>query len=188
MPRQATQIRDAAPEDADELLGLWALVGNGENSTRAREDAERALANMAAEPDVRMVVAEIEDRIVGSIHLSRSSISPLVLEPAVHTSFLIVLPEYRRHGVAHALLEAAVSWAEEKDIDQVTAITDGNRETNRFFARLGLVTFANVRHSGTGALRKKLSTERSRVTGGSNRHLIEVLAQRRSMRRRQASD
>ena len=95
---------------------------------------------MAAEPDVRMVVAEIEDRIVGSIHLSRSSISPLVLEPAVHTSFLIVLPEYRRHGVAHALLEAAVSWAEEKDIDQVTAITDGNRDTNRFFARLGLVT------------------------------------------------
>jgi hypothetical protein len=44
-----------------------------------------------------------------------------------------------------------------------------------------------VRHSATGALRKKLSTERSRVTGGGNRHLIEVLAQRRSMRRRQAS-
>ena len=84
----------------------------------------------------------------------------------MHTSFLVVLPEFRRHGVAHALLEAAVSWAEEKDIDQVTAITDGNRDTNRFFARLGLVTFANVRHSGTGALRKKLSTERSRVTGG----------------------
>ena len=60
----------------------------------------------------------------------------------MHTSFLLVLPEYRRHGVAHALLEAAVSWAEEKDIDQVTAITDGNRDTNRFFARLGLVTFA----------------------------------------------
>ena len=188
MPRQGALLRDAGPEDAEELLRLWASVGNGESSPRAREDAEQSLANVAADPDARMVVAETQGSVVGAVYLNRGPISPLTLEPAVHTSFLVVLPEHRRHGVAHALLETAVTWAEEKDIGQVTAITDGNRDTNRFFARLGLVTFANVRHSATGALRKKLSTERSRVTGSGNRHLIEVLAQRRSMRRRQASD
>ena len=186
MPRQGALLRDAGPEDADDLLRLWASVGNGENSPRAREDAEQSLANLAADPDARMVLAETEGSVVGAIHLSRGPISPLVLEPAVHTSFLVVLPEHRRHGVAHALLEAAVTWAEEKDIGQVTAITDGNRDTNRFFARLGLAAMATVRHTSTVALRKHLSAERSRVSG-SNRHLVEVLAQRRSMRRRQSA-
>lgn len=185
MPRQAALLRDAGPEDAEELLRLWASVGNGENSPRAREDAEQSLANLAADPDARMVVAETEGSVVGAIHLSRGPISPLVLEPAVHTSFLVVLPEHRRHGVAHALLETAVTWAEEKDISQVTAITDGNRDTNRFFARLGLSTLGNVRHSHTAGLRKKLAVERAR--GGGNRHLVEVLSQRRSMRRRQGA-
>jgi GNAT superfamily N-acetyltransferase len=103
----------------------------------------------------------------------------------VHTSFLLVQPEYRKHGFGHALMEAALTWAEEKDINEVTAITDGNRDTNRFFARLGLSTLGTIRHSSVVSLRKKLSVERGRA--GGNRHLVEVLAQRRSMRRRQGS-
>ena len=86
----------------------------------------------------------------------------------MHTSFLLVLPEFRRHGVGHALLEAAVSWAEEKDIDQVTAITDGNRDTNRFFARLGLVTFAQRAPLGDrGAAQEALRPSAAAVTGGA---------------------
>jgi hypothetical protein len=82
-------------------------------------------------------------------------------------------------------MDSAVSWAEEKDIQSVTAITDADRDTNRFFARMGLAGSATVRHASTPALRKKLSVARSRVGAGGNRHLVEVLAQRRSMRRRQ---
>ena len=51
---------------------------------------------------------------------------------------------------------------------------------------MGLASTANVRQAGTAALRKKLSADRSRIAVGGNRHLIEVLAQRRSMRRRQS--
>ena len=93
--------------------------------------------------------------------LSRGPLWPLALEPAVHTSFLLVLPQFRRHGYGHALMEAAVTWAEEKDIAQITVVTDGNRDTNRFFARLGLGTLGNVRHAHTAALRKKLAAERA---------------------------
>lgn len=187
MPRQAPQIREAGPQDAAELLELWAVVSCANPTTpRAQVDAERALANVAADPDQRLLVTEVEGRIVAAMQLSRSSLSPLVLESVVHTSFLLVLPQFRRHGHAHALLDAALSWAEEKDINDVTALTDGNRETNRFFARLGLATVGNVRHSSVTSLRKKLATERGHHVG--NRHLVEVLAQRRSMRRRQALD
>ena len=97
-----------------------------------------------------------------------------------------VFGDYRKHGYGHALLEAAVTWAEEKGVDQVTAITDGNRDNNRFLARLGLATLGTVRISSTAGLRKKLAGDRGRpAASGSNRHLVEVLAHRRSMRRLQ---
>ena len=187
MPRQAPQIRDAVPEDAERLLRLWAeTTRTGEGTEQARRDAEQSLANLAANPDERLLVAECDERLVAALHLQRGPISPLSLDTAVHTSYLVVLPAYRRHGYAHALMDAAVTWAEEKDVEQVSAFTDGNRETNRFFARLGLQTVATVRLVSTPALRKKLSVERARPGAGTNRHLVEVLAQRRSARRRQA--
>jgi N-acetylglutamate synthase-like GNAT family acetyltransferase len=188
MPRQAPNIRDAGPQDAAELLGLWAAITRrAESFLRAHKDAELALANIAVDPDQRLIVAESEGRVVAAMNLSRRPVSPLTLESVVHTSSLVVLPEFRRHGYGHALMDAALAWAEEKDIDELTVITDGNRETNRFFARLGLSTFGTLRHSSAVSLRKKLSVERGRV-GAGNRHLIEVLAKRRTMRRRQASD
>lgn len=185
MPRQAAHIREATPDDADELLMLWAATHEGDASIRETQDAKRALANLAAHPDERLLVVECETHIVAAMQLSRGPVSPLSLDSVVHTSFLVVAPEQRRHGYAHALMEAAVSWAEEKDIAQITTFTDGNRDTNRFFARLGLTTLATVRSAPTSVLLKKLAADRGRATGKGNRHLVEVLAQRRSMRRRQ---
>ena len=188
MSRLAPHIRDAGPDDAAELLQLWAEAArSGGNSLRAQDDAERALANLAAASDERLLVAESDGRIVAAMKLSRGPISPLVLDSVVHTSFLLVLPKFRRHGFGRALMEAAVSWAEEKDVHELTVVTDGNRETNRFFARLGLTTLGTVRHSSVPGVRKKLSVEGRHRRAGSNRHLVEVLAQRRSARRRQGS-
>jgi GNAT superfamily N-acetyltransferase len=187
MARVAPQIRDAGPEDAAQLLNLWAeTTRDGESSVRALADAEQALASVAGNPDERLLVAEVDGAIVAAVQLTQGPLSPLVRDYVVHTSYLLVQPGLRRHGYGHALMEAAVSWAEEKGIAQMTAFTDGNRDTNRFFARLGLAAMATVRHTSTVSLRKHLSAERSRVSG-SNRHLVEVLAQRRSMRRRQSA-
>ena len=81
--------------------------------------------------------------------------------------------------------DAAVPWAGEKGGEQRAPSTDGGGEPNRFLARLGLGTVATVRLASTAALRKKLSVDRVRGATGSNRHLVEVLAQRRTARRRQ---
>lgn len=184
MGRQPVHIRDATPADAEALLSLWSrTTRHADSSPRALRDAERALANLAVDPDERLLVATVRQRVVGALQLRRGPVSPLVLDSAVHTSFLLVEPEHRKHGLGRALMEAAVLWAEEKDVHQITAITDTNRDTNRFFVRLGMSTLATVRSAPTAGLRKKLSSERARPDG--NRHLGEVLAQRRSMRRRQ---
>lgn len=186
MPRLAPVVREATPADADLLLRLWAeATRTGEPGEQARRDAAQALANSAADPDEQLLVAACDERIVAALYLSRGPISPLSLDQAVHTSYLVVSPGYRRHGYGHALMDAAVAWAEEKGVEQVSAFTDGTRETNRFLARLGLGTVATVRLASTAALRKKLSVERVRSAPGGNRHLVEVLAQRRTARRRQ---
>lgn len=189
MARQALLIREAAPGDVDGLIRLFTEAGNGaENPAGLVEEAPTAIAHMAASPDERLLVAEQEDQLVAAMHLRRGPISPLHSDSVIHTSFLLVLPDFRRHGCAHALLEAAVAWAEEKDVAHITAVTGSNsRETNRFLARLGLSTVATVRAVPTASLRKRLMAAR-RHPAPSGRHLGTVLAQRRSMRRRESPE
>jgi GNAT superfamily N-acetyltransferase len=188
MSRCALEIRDARPEDVTELLRLWAHDRRGLDGDTPRpvDEATRALAQIAADADERMLVGFVDDRLVASVHLRRAPLSPLHAESAVHTSYLQVHPDHRRRGYARALLDAAVEWAEEKDVTHITAITTSNsRDTNRFLARLGLGTAATIRIASTASMRRKLTPEVIR-TQDARRQLGRVLAQRRSVQRRLA--
>lgn len=181
MSRGGLEIRDARPDDVDVLLALWAQwgLGMGQASRPSPEEARLALAQLAADPDGRLIVGEQAGEVVCCLHLRRAPMTPLHTETVLHTSYLLVSPVHRKHGYAHALLEAAVAWAEEKDIEHVTAFTSSDRESNRFLARLGLMDVATIRASTTSALRHRLTPSRLRATPTRMR----VLAQRRSMRR-----
>lgn len=186
MSRCALEIRDARPEDVVGLLQLWAHDRRsvGEDTPRPVDEATRALAQIGADPDERMLVGLSEGRLVASVHLRRAPLSPLHTETAVHTSYLHVHPEHRRRGYARALLDAALTWAEEKDVSHITAITTSNsRDTNRFLARLGLGTAATIRIASTAVMRRKLTPEVIR-SQDARRQLGRVLAQRRSIQRR----
>lgn len=186
MSRCALEIRDARPEDVTGLLALWAHAGRTEQATpRPIEESTRALAQIAADADERMLVGLLDDQVVAAVHLRRAPLSPLHTETAIHTSYLLVLPEHRRHGYARALLDAALTWAEEKDVSHITAITTSNsRDTNRFLARLGLGTAATIRIASTAVMRHKLTPEVIRANDPRRRQLGRVLAQRRSLQRR----
>jgi len=186
MSRCALAIRDARPEDVTDLLRLWAHDSRSPESTTVRpvDEAARALAQIAADPDERMLVGYVAEQLVASVHLRRGPLSPLHTEAAVHTSYLHVHPEHRRRGYARALLDAALTWAEEKDVAHITAITTSNsRDTNRFLARLGLGTAATIRLASTATMRRKLTPEVIR-SQEARRQLGRVLAQRRSIQRR----
>jgi GNAT superfamily N-acetyltransferase len=187
MSRPFLELREAAPDDAAQLVQLWSTAGRTGEAVHPHsiEDAQRALAQMAGNPDERLVVGMHEGRVVAALHMKRAPFTPIHTEQIVHTSYLLVCPEFRRHGYGRALLDAAAAWAEEKDVRHVSAITaSGLRETNRFLARLGLGTVATVRVSTTAGLRKRLSPDRGLRPTPANRHLGEVLAARRSMKRR----
>ncbi|HWU31536.1 MAG TPA: GNAT family N-acetyltransferase [Marmoricola sp.] len=183
MARTPLTVRDAVVADAEELVQMWATLGSGVLSPSAQEEAERAVARVRESLTERLVVVEIDGRVAAAIHLRRSPMSPLHTQEVVHTSFLLVLPEHRRHGYARVLLDVAVTWAEELGLDYVTALTtSASREANRFMARLGLASTATLRIAPATLLRAKLSP--AARNGATTPR--QVLAQRRSLRRRQA--
>jgi N-acetylglutamate synthase-like GNAT family acetyltransferase len=183
-------VRDAEPEDVHALRELLAQVAIRGHDDPRLEDEMQAIANVALDPDQRLVVAVTEEDVVGVAHLVRAALSPLQSETAVHVLHLNVREDHRRHGIGHALLEATVTWAEEKDSSHViVAATASSRDTNRFMARLGLGQAALMRVASVASLRSRLPIETpaaARVGSRSHRSVGQVLAQRRSLRRAQA--
>jgi GNAT superfamily N-acetyltransferase len=175
------------------LLTIWGDLRRGVErhaTPPAEVEAASAIARVAADPDTRLIVGTIHDVVVGATYLVRAPLSPIHSEHAVHMTHLHVLNRHRRHGVGKALVEAAVSWAEEKETPNLLAAASvHSRDANRFMARLGLTQLATVRASSVPALRAKLPVEPpagAMVTSRNHRSVGQVLAQRRLQRRAQS--
>jgi GNAT superfamily N-acetyltransferase len=188
MTRGAVVVRDAVPADADALCAIWADFTSEapgrvrENSSR--EDVQRAVRRLEAEPSERLVVGVVDDVPVGVAHLRRSSISPIHDEDAIHVSYLHVLSRHRRRGVGRSLLETAADWADEKDSTHIMAAVPANaRESNRFLARLGMSQVAVVRAVSVAGLRAKIGAPIAAVPAATN-----VVATRKLMRRSRHRD
>lgn len=188
MVRCPAHVRDARPDDASALVEVWAALTATAGSPVA--EAAAAAVRIAADPDQRLLVGLVDGRLVGAVHLVRAPLSPIHAEQAVHLSHLHVLEGYRRHGVGKALLEAAVSWAEETHTEHVLAAASvSDREANRFMTRLGLTQVAVLRGATVSALRGKLPLQApaaALVGHRSTRGVGQVLARRRSLRRAQS--
>jgi N-acetylglutamate synthase-like GNAT family acetyltransferase len=187
--RCPVQVRDAEPHDVDALHRLLATVSSRPADESWQVEGAAALARLGLDPDQRLLVAVADEQVVGVVHLVRAPVSPLQTETAIHVLQISVLDEHRRHGIGHALMEATVSWAEEKDSTHVVAAASaGSRDTNRFMARLGLGQVAVMRIASVSTLRAKLPVEppaAARVGTRSSRSVGQVLAHRRSLRRAQ---
>lgn len=190
MARCPVTVRDAEPEDVHALRELLTTVTIRGHEEPRLEDELTAIANVALDPEQRLIVAETDGDVVGVAHLKRATLSPLQTETAVYVLHLNVREDQRRHGIGHALLEATVTWAEDKDSGHViVAATAASRDTNRFMARLGLGQAALMRVATVASLRSRLPVETpaaARVGSRNHRTVGQVLAQRRSLRRAQA--
>ena len=192
MFRNPVQVRDARPDDARTLLDIWAGVSRRTHApvapAEAEAEAEASVARIVADPDERLVVAVVNDVVVGAVHLRRAWLSPVHNESAVQVSHLQVLETWQRRGVGRALMEAAVSWAEDKDTGHIFAAASAtSRDANRFLARLGLTQLAVVRSAPVAAVRSRLPVEAAacaHMPGSRPSRVVgQVLARRRSARR-----
>lgn len=122
--------------------------------------AQRLLADTEVDPAARLVVARLDDEVVGMAHLSAQPFAPRHSAVAVHVDYLHVRPGSRRAGVGRALLGAAVAYADEVGAEHVVAnVAPSLREANRFYARLGFGPVFVRRMVTVGVLRRRLASE-----------------------------
>ena len=185
--RSPVHLRTARDADAGILVDLWADVLRRADRSQQVDDVRHVIDRVSAMPEERIVVAEVDGDVVGAVHLRATTLSPLNLERVVHVSSPHVLPDYRRHGIGSALIQAAVEFADELGIAHVgTAVATGLRESNRFMARLALGPAATLRVAATATVKNRLrASHRPMLARGGPRQLTHVLAARRSLRRRQ---
>lgn len=186
MSRSLVSLRSAVASDAELLSELWADVLRRADRTEQVEDLRAVVVRATDNPTERLVVAEYDGAVAGAVHLRVTTLSPLNLEMVVQAISPHVFPQFRRRGVGRALMDAAVSYAEETGIGHVaTAAASASRDANRFMARLALGPQATLRVATTHAVRSKLNAQRPTVARTSGRQLTQVVAARRSMRRSQ---
>jgi GNAT superfamily N-acetyltransferase len=181
MTRAPVTVRDVEVDDAEALQAIWEDFAVEPNrATRVQtslEQIRRAIGRLHAEPAERLLLAVVDNTPVGVAHLRRGPLSPIHEEDAVHVGYLHVLSGHRRRGVGRHLLDAAATWAEEKETTHIVAsVAATARDANRFLARLGLSQVAVVRAASVAQLRSKLTMSGAK-TPASN-----VVAVRRLMR------
>jgi ribosomal protein S18 acetylase RimI-like enzyme len=197
VPRAALTVRHAVPDDTPALLTLWRTTGFASTADALRgadhQQATEAVAAVADDPRSRIVVAELEGRLVGAVFLRRVAMSPLVDAEQLSMTHLQVDPTVARRGIGTALVQAAVDWAEQQQLESVLTYSQvDDRPANRFLARLGLGQVGTVRSGPVATIRAALPSDagaaqragrrRSRTPGAAG----PVVAARRSQRRLRA--
>ena len=182
--RSPVSLRPAHDGDAEALVELWESVMRKVDREEMVADARRIISESGDDPTCCVVVAELDGVIAGSVFLRSTTVTPVNLEPVVQAIHPHVAPRFQGRGVGRALIEAAVTYAEERGIGHVaSAAMAGSRDANRFMARLALGPMATLRLAPTSAVRAKLAAH---GPGGraSTRQLSQVIAARRTLRRR----
>lgn len=188
-------LRDATREDAAALVTLWtecAGASKDEGSEAFTQqslwrepglaEAESALELTLGRPEKRVIVAVVDDEIVGATVCDISTITPINLTRILLVTEIQVSPRYRRKSVASTLLSAAASYGEDKNCEIVVAsIPAHSREPHRYLTKIGFNQIAVLRAIQSSKLRARLTTKatNSRDTG-------KLIAVRRTLRRRQS--
>lgn len=126
-------IRDARPPDAEALTRLVGQLGYPTSAEAVGRRVER-LASSEAD---RLVVAEVEGKVVGlaSVHIS---LSVEYDEPAAKLSAIVVDEEHRRRGVGEALVAAMEAEARARGCCLIFLTTAERREdAHAFYSRIG---------------------------------------------------
>lgn len=163
MPRTPVSTRPAAMADVPLLVGLWGELSHvGARAERAVNpmavpDVSARLAEAIVSDDCRVIVAVADDQVAGMAVIREMRPDPLSLHRVVQVSHVVVASGKRRRGVGHALLAAAADFADERQIEHVSAgVYPSLRDVSRFYARLGFAPVMVHRVAPVGMLRRRL--------------------------------
>lgn len=126
-------VRDARAADADDIARLLEQLGypSGASAVQAR------LERLAIVGD-RVVVAEVDGRAVGVVHLQ---VSPALERerPVAKMGALVVDDAHRGQGIGRALVQAVEDEAQARGCELLFVTTSESREdAHAFYERIGL--------------------------------------------------
>jgi GNAT superfamily N-acetyltransferase len=166
VPRSPVLTRTASLADVPSLAALWRELrqvgGRAERAVNpvAIPDIEQRLAASIQDADCRVVLASADGQPAGMTVLRVSCPDPLSSSQVVQVVHVIVADGKRRRGVGHALVAAAADFAEERQIEHLTAgMYPSLRDASRFYARLGFAPVLVQRVAPVTAVRRRLGAD-----------------------------
>jgi ribosomal protein S18 acetylase RimI-like enzyme len=124
--------RDARPSD---VSAVHRLIGQLADS--ADEAAFRArFENVLATDGHRIIVAEVEGKVVGVLHMFER---PALEKPCeLMVQALVVDSEARSSGVGETLMREAEAWAQNRKLPSVSLYSrDDRKRAHAFYERIG---------------------------------------------------
>lgn len=130
------QIRKMLIADYDEIYALWmSCVGMGLNSL---DDSKDGIAKFLERNPETCFVATIDEKIVGVIMVGTDGRRGYIYHTAVH-------PDFRKQGIAKALVNTALSAVERLGIGKVALIVFGrNQVGNEFWESMGFTARQDI--------------------------------------------
>ena len=105
-------IRECCLEEADALLALWRVAGTSPSVTDTIADIRGAIESSAS-----VLVAEVDQRIVGSLIATFDGWRGNMYRIAVH-------PDYRRRGIGRALVKEGEKCLAKLGVKRITALAE----------------------------------------------------------------
>ncbi|MDE7164799.1 MAG: GNAT family N-acetyltransferase [Clostridiales bacterium] len=129
-------IRKMLIADYDEIYALWmSCVGMGLNSL---DDSKDGIAKFLERNPETCFVAIIDENIVGVIMVGTDGRRGYIYHTAVH-------PDFRKQGIAKALVNTALSAVERLGIGKVALIVFGrNQVGNEFWESMGFTARQDI--------------------------------------------
>jgi ribosomal protein S18 acetylase RimI-like enzyme len=145
-------VRIAEERDVEALVDLDPFLSDHQRASpvfsglpaaEADEDLRREVIDDLANPELGLLVAEIDGRIAGGFELAPTTLSPTHaglarVDGAVLLTWAVTRPELRGSGAGVALTEGSFAWARERGYEvMVTDWRVTNLLSSRFWPRRG---------------------------------------------------
>ena len=125
-------VRDAGPADVSAAHRLIGQLADAPDEAAFRARFERVLAT----DDHRIIVADVEGKVVGVLHMFERPALEKPSEAVVQA--LVVDNEARSTGVGKALMREAEAWASDRKIPSVSLYSRVDRKrAHAFYERIG---------------------------------------------------